>query len=75
MISRKEKIQDLEKKIIRTMNYYLYSVLKERSFMLMHIRLWKSMTNQIEEISEWDKKFKNNYTTIKIDALPLNITE
>jgi hypothetical protein len=53
----------------------LYSVLKERSFMLMHIRLWKSMTNQIEEISEWDKKFKNNYTTIKIDALPLNITE
>ena len=41
--------------------------------MIGKIRLWKSLTNNIEEIQEIDKKFKN-YTTVKIDAIPINIT-
>jgi hypothetical protein len=42
--------------------------------MVGKLRIWKSLTNNIEEIIELDKKVKN-YTAVKIDALPLNITE
>jgi hypothetical protein len=54
---------------------YIYFTLKDRSTMITDIRLWKSLTNNIEDIQQnVDKKFKN-YTHVKIDATPLNITE
>ena len=43
--------------------------------MITEIRLWKSLTNNVDEIkTNVDKKYKN-YTAVKIDANPLNISE
>jgi cell division septal protein FtsQ len=42
--------------------------------MITYIRLWKSLTNKLEEINTYDKKYKN-YTEVKVDAIPLNINE
>ena len=39
------------------------------------MRIWKSLTNNQKEIEEYDKKYKNNFTSIKIDALLLNLNE
>lgn len=42
--------------------------------MLVFLRLWKSLTNNINEIAGYDSKYKNA-SEIKVDALPLNISQ
>lgn len=75
LISRKENISSLATKIRIAINFYLYNIIKERSFMISEIRLWKSLTNNFEDIKiNIDKKYKN-FTQVKVDAVPLNITE
>jgi ubiquitin C-terminal hydrolase len=71
VISRKGTIEDLTKKVQSNLNGYLYNVLKEKSVMVCYIKLWKSTTNNLEEINDYDKKYKN-YTSIKVDAVLLN---
>jgi hypothetical protein len=44
LISRKEKMEDLVKKIQRILNNRLYS-LGEKGFMVSQLRVWKHMTN------------------------------
>ena len=66
LISRIEKLEDLQKKFQRVLNLRLYS-LQERSVMVSLMRIWKSSTNDFEEIQGWEKKYKN-YTQAKIEA-------
>ena len=47
-ISRRASVQDLEKKINRVLNAYLYLELKNKSQMVTKARLWKSLTNNLE---------------------------
>jgi hypothetical protein len=35
--------------------------------MVKDMKLWKSLTNDLQEISTWDKKYKN-YTQAKVDV-------
>ena len=42
--------------------------------MVNKLRLWKSMTNKLEELQEIDKKYKN-YTQVKVDFHCLNAKE
>lgn len=49
LISRNETILELEKKIIRLFNNRLYE-LKERGTIFIKLRLWKSLTNKLNEI-------------------------
>lgn len=75
LVSRKDNISALANKIKAVLMFYLYSVVKDRSTILSELRLWKSLINNVEEIQQnVDKKYKN-YTHVKIDAVPLNITE
>ena len=41
--------------------------------MIKDCRLWKSLSNDVDEILSYDNKYKN-YTHVKIDANPLNCT-
>lgn len=66
-ISRNETLHDLEKKAQRLLTNYLFFILKERSICVSKVRVWKSSTNNIDEIVEYDSKWKN-YTHSKIDA-------
>ena len=49
LISRRDKIEDLFLKVRTALNSYLYTVRKEKT-MIGHMRLWKSLTNNLEEI-------------------------
>lgn len=65
---------DLEKKILRLLNYYLYFQLNEKSTMYKTCRLWKS--NYAEEeaeakLKEVDQKY-SNYTHVRINAEIIN---
>ena len=51
---------------------YLYLERKNRYTVLKEIRLWKSMSNDVDEILEYDKKFKNA-SRIKVDAFCMNV--
>ena len=73
LLSRKETILDLEKKAQRAMNARFYE-LQERGTLITKCRLWKSLTNQLNEIKDLDKKYKN-YTSVKIDGICLNVHE
>jgi len=59
LISRAETVLDLTKKLQRALNNRLFMGLKERSVMVGHMRLWKSNTNDFEEIEGLSKKYKN----------------
>jgi hypothetical protein len=65
----------ITRKVRNVLNNYTFNVLKDRSTMIKDVRLWKSLTNNLEDIkANVDKKYKN-YTQVKIDATPLNISE
>jgi hypothetical protein len=66
LISRKETVGDLIKKIQRALNNRLLE-LKERSFMVSNMRIWKSNSNSLEELEGLTKKHKN-YTAVKVDG-------
>lgn len=55
LLSRKESIIDLEKKVQRVLNNRLYAR-QEKGFIVSKLRLWRSLTNNIEEIQELEKK-------------------
>ena len=40
--------------------------------MVNQMRLWKSLTNKLEEINEYEKKLKNS-SVVKVDAVCLNL--
>ena len=44
-----------------------------KSTILQKVRLWKSTSNNVEEIQQLDKKYQN-YTKIKFDGLLLEDT-
>jgi hypothetical protein len=48
--------------------------LKDKSKIITDVRIWKSLSNSMEDVLEMDKKFKY-VTSFKIDALILNISE
>ena len=72
LISRNATLQDLEKKVIGVLNYYMYQN-GNKSTILQKVRLWKSTSNNVEEIQQLDKKYQN-YTKIKFDGLLLEDT-
>lgn len=47
--------------------------MKDKS-LISHLRIWKSLTNNLTEIQNYDLKHKN-YTEVKVDAIPLNVKE
>ena len=53
---------------------YLYLVQKRRDIFLKEVRVWKSLTNKLEDMKDYDKKFKNA-TAIKVDGYCMNIHE
>ena len=73
LISRKESIGDFEKKIQRVLNNRLFEK-QERGVIVNKMRLWKSLTNEIDEIKAIEKKWKNS-SIVKIDATCLTPME
>lgn len=69
-------------KIKICLNNYIYYTLREKSATVSDLRLWKHTELSIEEdqvvlekaLREIDKKYLN-YTTVKLDANILNLTE
>jgi maltose-binding protein MalE len=61
-------------KIRGALTSFLYFELKDRSKIITTVRLWKSLTNNMDDIMEVDKKFKNS-TSIKVNATILNLTD
>jgi hypothetical protein len=47
--------------------------MKDKSKIISQMKLWKSLTNSMDELQSIDKKYKNS-SQIKIDALLLNQT-
>lgn len=70
LISRKDNLLELEKKFQRALNNRLFE-LRDRSYMVTNMRMWKSNTNNLEEIEGLSKKHKN-YTQVKVEAVCLN---
>jgi hypothetical protein len=71
LISRRETLAELEKKIQRVLNKRLYER-QERGFMVSKIRLWRtSAALKIEELPEIEKKAKS-YTSVKFDGTCIN---
>jgi len=73
-MSKTETVQELEKKVCRSLSAYLYFTKKNKNKVVSKVRLWKSLTNNMEQIFELDNKIKN-YTHVSIDAEPLNIND
>ena len=65
---------DLEKKLLRVLNYYLYTVRKERSLMISKGRLWVTSEGKFEDLDAIDSKHRN-YTSAKVKATPVTVTE
>ena len=71
LLSRRETLANLEKKIQRVLNLRLYN-LQDRSMIVTKMRLWKvSAAGKIEELPEIEKKVKS-YTHVKFDGTCLN---
>jgi hypothetical protein len=71
LMSRRETLANLEKKIQRVLMTRLYNI-QERSTVVNKMRLWKiSAAGRIEELTEIEKKVKN-YTHVKFDGTCLN---
>jgi hypothetical protein len=72
LISRRETLFELEKKICRVFNNSLFSR-GEKNFLVTKFRLWKALLSQtkVEELAEIEKKVKS-YTHVKFDGRCLN---
>ena len=71
---KSDSVADLEKKVIRAMNYYLSTVRQERGILISKCRLWKAVDSKNENLAAIDKKFIN-YTHSAINALPISCSE
>lgn len=67
-------IPDLEKKLKAAINFYLISVVKDKSTMFTAIKLWILKDFSLELVEKYDDKHRN-YTSSAIDALPLYTKE
>lgn len=67
-------VMDLEKKLLRCINYFLYSVRKDSSTMFTKCRVWKTQNTKMEDLEKIDNKFRN-YTSAKVNATPFSMTE
>ena len=54
---------------MRVLNSFLYQS-GNKSETVKKVKLWKHLTNNLNEIAELEKKHKN-YTTVKVDAVQL----
>ena len=70
-VSKTSTMKDLETKIQRVLNYYMYSSLKRRDVFLPKPRLWRANSSVSGDL---DQKYVN-YTHVKIDATVLNLSE
>ena len=71
IISRRETLGSLEKKISRVLNQRLYER-GEKSILVIKMRLWKASTaTKMEDLAEIEKKVKN-FTHVKFDGVLLN---
>ena len=59
LTSRRDKMDGLIKRLKNMLSSYLYLKMNRKDILLKDLRLWKSMTNKVNEILEYDKKFKN----------------
>ena len=68
-------VLELEKKALRHLNYYMYTIRKDKTTMYQKCRLWvTSAEKEWEDFVEVDKKFMN-YTHAAIDAVPVSLTD
>lgn len=65
IISRRDTVFALEQKIKNLLSNILYA--KGEKSIVMKIRIWKSLTNNLDEIKAIDEKWKNS-SVCKIDA-------
>lgn len=65
IISRRDTVFALESKIKNLLSNILYA--KGDRSIVMKIRIWKSLTNNLDEIKAFDEKWKNS-SACKIDA-------
>lgn len=70
LISRNGTLKDLESKTIRALNQILYER-GEKSIVVSKVRIWKASNNNVEEILELTKKWKN-FTQVTFDGLLLD---
>lgn len=73
-VPKSDTVLDLEKKLLRMINYYMMTVRKEKSIMVMKCRLWKVSEYKIDDLKALDQKFIN-FTHAKTEALPISVTE
>ena len=74
-ISRADTVDDLKKKILRSLNSHLYFVIKDKSFMIKDLRLWKSnyedKGDPTKILRTLDKKCQT-YTSVDIKGSLIN---
>ena len=54
--AKTDTVRELELKIKRLLGFYYYSKSKDNPITLSQFRLWKSNTEDLEEILSWDSK-------------------
>lgn len=71
---KSDTVAELEKKMARSLNYYLSTVRQDRSTLIAKCRIWKALDSKLEDLAAIDKKYCN-YTHTAINALPISCTE
>ena len=71
--AKSESVRELELKIKRVLGFYYMSKNKHEPITVAQFRLWKSNTEDLDEILSWDSKMA--YTTTKVNAEPVNLKE
>jgi hypothetical protein len=66
-------LADLERKIQRVFNNRLFQR-GEKGIMVNKMRLWKSMVDDMDEIKDIEKKWKNS-SVVRVDAMCLTPME
>jgi len=69
-VPKSDSVAELEKKACRLLNYYLYSILKDKTLILHKCRLWRMPSTLIENVGAADKKFIS-FTHAEIEAFPI----
>ena len=67
-------VEMLQRKLLNCINYYMYSVRREKTIHTGKIRLWITNMTELEELAKIDQKYMN-YTHATIDATLVNASE
>jgi len=73
-ISKSATITDLENKIKRILNTYMYFKQSNKNFTIKKMHVWRYNEEDLDDILALDKKYID-YTSVKIDAFLLNANE